>query len=139
MRKRTRVLSARCAYLGGVLLIISGYAAHNELLEYILAMLASIEYLGVIAGVLLFFITLLGALGGITVIAGGFAVAKNHLKIGKFLISTGSGFGLIELCIYLFSKYGGNAVTGFELFIGSFSGIGIMLSIISRAVLRDFL
>ncbi|MEM3513171.1 MAG: hypothetical protein QXH13_03245, partial [Thermoplasmata archaeon] len=114
MKKQKRKLSSILAYIGGFLLIVAGYSAHNELLEEILSYLGSLEIGAPFVSIFLTILVLLGALGGFTVVAGGYLVARNHVRIGSFLISTGSGFVIIELLIFLAVKYNVNLWKGFE-------------------------
>lgn len=138
MKKQIRKLSSSFSYIGGFLLIIAGYSAHNELIEGLLSYLLSIGLYVPVVNIILFIIVFLGALGGFTVIIGGYAIAKNRVKLGSFLISIGSGFGIFELLIFLMINYNMNIWKGFEIFVTSLFGIGIMLSIISRAILGDY-
>ncbi|MCX8173251.1 MAG: hypothetical protein N3F63_01385 [Thermoplasmata archaeon] len=139
MKKSKRRFSSVLAYTGGFLLIIAGYSAHNELIEGLLGYLLNLGVGTPFVSILLYILVLLGALGGITVILGGYAAARNHVKVGCFLISTGSGFGILELLVFLAVKYNMNLWKGFEVFVGSLFGIGIVLSIVSRAVLGDYM
>ncbi|MGB9635707.1 MAG: hypothetical protein ACPL1Y_00435 [Thermoplasmata archaeon] len=139
MKKQKRVISANLGYVSGILLILAGYSAHNEMITLILNYATKIGFVSGIATILLYIITLLGTLGGFTVILGSYAVARNHIYLGKFLLSIGSGFGLIELIIYLGTKYGGNFITGIELFVSSILGFGIILAIIARGLVGDWL
>lgn len=139
MKNENRKLSSTMAYIGGFLLIVAGYSAHNEVLEGLMGYLVTLGVGVPFLSIILYILVLLGALGGITVVAGGYAVAKNHVKIGGFLINIGSGFGILELLIFLAINYDMNLWKGFEIFVGSLFGIGIILCIISRAALGDYL
>jgi len=136
MKKAKRRLSSILAYAGGFLLIITGYSAHNEIVEFIAAWLSANGFASIAS--LLSIVILLGMLGGFTVIAGGYAVARNHLAIGCFLISTGSGFSLLEFILFLAVKYH-LSFHALEVFLTSLMGMGIILSISARVVLGDYI
>ncbi|MEM4161115.1 MAG: hypothetical protein QW531_03955 [Thermoplasmata archaeon] len=139
MKKERRRISSILAYIGGFLLIAAGYSAHSEVVEFLLGFFSNLGVYGLPVLVLLYFLVFLGALGGITVIFGGYAVARNHVKLGSFLISIGSGFGILELLLFLAVNFNMNLWKGFEIFVSSFMGVGIVLSICSRALLGDYI
>ena len=75
----------------------------------------------------------IAALGGLAVIIGGLLIYKEHVVIGKILITLGAGIGIIGLIIGIItSVYSGKADTFFSWLTTSFAGIGVILTIIAR-------
>ena len=86
--------------VGGILLLIAGVtgAAAWQSISDTIVSLTGIEILGLVFGILV----ILGSLGGLLVIAGGFLIRGNKkVGPGKTMVTIGAGFGLIGLIIFI--------------------------------------
>ncbi|MCW4053691.1 MAG: hypothetical protein NWE84_02065 [Candidatus Bathyarchaeota archaeon] len=92
-------LSFAISVPAGILLLLKGISGPTETYAWLLNYLSS----GIIADKLIqsiittkfLILIFISSLGGIAVIAGGFFVWKNHISIGKLLISLGAGVGFL--------------------------------------------
>ncbi|UCB58567.1 MAG: hypothetical protein JSV67_08190 [Thermoplasmatales archaeon] len=123
----------KIAIFAGILLLISGIngiAAWETIKNFVISTIADHFIIQVIFAILLF----IASLGGISVIAGGLLIGKGKVGTGKFLISLGTGLGLIGLIIAIYIGY-----TEGNLTIGSFFSIGVIgliLSIVARLLAK---
>lgn len=85
------------------------------------------ETLALVLGILI----LLAALGGITVIAGGYCILRGIERVGKILIFIGLGIGIIGLIIGLVVALGSGTLDVFTGSMLTFTGIGTVLSIVA--------
>lgn len=92
------------ALAGGLLMVASGFAAHGFMLS-VLGDVASVvpKYIGGIAGVTaavaIWIVSILIALGGVTVIIGAFLIFRRHVTLGRILLALGGGTGFIGFFI----------------------------------------
>ena len=83
--------------------------------------------------IIFWILILIAALGGIAVMIGGLLLYKERIITGKVLITLGAGIGIIGLIIGIVTAINqGETVAFFAWITTSFSGIGIILSIIAR-------
>ena len=112
----------------GILLLLKGIAgpteAYSWLLNYLNSGIIPDQTVQSIVTTTLLILIFISSLGGIAVIAGGFLVWKNHVSIGKLLISLGAGVGFFWVIFLvftlastggLFSQYSGIGLTGLIL------------------------
>ena len=116
--------------IGGLLMLVAGVtgaAAWNDLGLTVAIHISNSEAIMLIFKIL----AILGALGGLLVIAGALVLKKrDNAGRGRLLITIGAGFGLIGLIIFiLVSILGGDIL----FFTGLGLGIaGLILSIMAR-------
>jgi hypothetical protein len=86
--------------------------------------------------ILLYALTFLAGLGGISVIAGGCLLAMGRVSTGKLLIMLGAGMGLIGLLVSLGQIVyvsGAGALISYLMLASQSAGwVGTVLSIIAR-------
>ena len=91
----------------GILLLLKGITgpaeAYSWLLQYLNSGVITNESMQSIITVSLSILIFISSLGGIAVIIGGFFVLKNHVSIGKLLISLGAGVGFFWVIFLLFT------------------------------------
>ena len=100
-------LSFAISVPAGILLLLKGITGPSETYSWLLNYLSS----GIIADKLiqsiitttLLVLIFISSLGGIAVISGGFLVWKNHVSIGKLLISLGAGVGFLWVIFLVFA------------------------------------
>lgn len=130
--------AAVLAIVGGLLLLLGGSVGMvgflTEFKEIVQNMLGDPNPAVETIFLILIFIA---ALGGLAVIIGGLLIYKNHIISGKIFISLGAGIGIFGLIIGLISAtYHGDEVGFFAWLTTSFTGIGILLSIIARLLAK---
>jgi hypothetical protein len=121
----------------GILLLLKGIAgpteAYSWLLNYLSSGIIPDQTIQSIITTTLLILIFISSLGGIAVIAGGYLVWKNHVSIGKLLISLGAGVGFFWVIFLLFTF----ASTG-DLF-SQYSAIGLaglILAFIARLLAK---
>ena len=129
--------AAYLAIVGGILILIAGGTG----MATFLAELGDIiqDHIGKneIIDTIFWILIIIAALGGLTVMLGGFLFYKEYIRVGKFLIMLGAGLGLIGLIIALISAlYQGEEAQFFSWLTTSFMGVGLILSIISTYVAK---
>ncbi len=80
--------------------------------------------------ILAYVLTAIAALGGVAVLIGAYFVAVDHVRVGKILITLGSGAGILTLLLFL-----GRSVSSeqFSLLLGVLPAIlGVALAIVAR-------
>ena len=91
----------------GILLLLKGIAgpteAYSWLLNYLSSGIIADQTIQSIITTILLILIFISTLGGIAVIAGGFLVWKNHVTIGKILISLGAGVGFFWVIFLIFT------------------------------------
>ena len=117
--------------VGGLLLTLSGAVGMVSTLQFIKSVLESLNLLGSEMRMLFNVLIFLAALGGITVMIGGYLIYKDFHRIGKILVVIGCGVGLLGLLIQAFLAWINGSLSEFKTYMTStFQGIGILLSII---------
>ena len=121
------------AIVAGILLLIagvSGVATWETIKSFVTTHIMDNSIIQIVFVVLIF----IASLGGIAVIMGGVLIGKDKIGTGKFLISLGTGFGLIGLIFSIVVAYMEDNLT-----ISSFltiGAIGLILSIFARLVVK---
>jgi len=130
-RNRT---AAIIAVIGGILLLIggsTGMAGFLRELSNIVQDLMGGENQAV--ATIFWILIIIATLGGLAVIIGGLLIYKNHIIIGKILITLGAGMGIIGLIISLISALAqGETIQFFSWLTTSFLGVGIILTLVAR-------
>jgi hypothetical protein len=136
-RRAGRMRSAGyVAVMGGTFLVIggaSGMGIFNIILDLVKGQMEAGDMRDNIVWVLNILVWL-AALGGITVIAGGYMILKDRERIGKILCIIGTGFGILSLLIGLISAL---VTSSFDAFVGSmvtFNGLGSLLSMVAQKI-----
>ncbi|RLI39645.1 hypothetical protein DRO60_00655 [Candidatus Bathyarchaeota archaeon] len=134
-------LSVALAVIGGFMLILGGVRGSLGLYGFLLSLL--MEFLpppyDTIVYVLLMFLSALASLGGATVIAGGYLIYAGHVRLGKLLISIGSGTGVIGFVVLLASEAlrGLGALIAFlGTLTSSLGWIGVVLCLLATLLAR---
>ncbi|TLY12775.1 MAG: hypothetical protein E6K86_11020 [Thaumarchaeota archaeon] len=96
LRRATELGSMALAFIGGGLIITSGFTVHGFLLSLLSLVSGGIPTVlpGAIAiplSITVSFLSALVALGGVTVLLGGIALYRRHVFVGRFLIALGGG------------------------------------------------
>gem|GEM_PF-4259024 len=94
------------AVTGGALILASGFSSHSIMLEMVSLFKEKVSTLlpamiQLIVGTCILALSVLIALGGITVILGGAAVLFQRRTLGRLLVAIGGGAGFIGLAIAL--------------------------------------
>ena len=121
----------------GILLLLKGIAgpteAYSWLLNYLSSGIIADQTIQSIITTILLILIFISTLGGISVIAGGFLVWKNHITIGKILISLGAGVGFFWVIFLIFTLAStGNLFSQYSL-IG---WTGLILSFTARLLAK---
>ncbi len=132
-------LAGILAILGGLLIIVSGFAIHGFTLTILdwLTVNAPKFLPGSMTPLALIVITILSeliALGGITVIFGGIVILSGHLFSGRLLIALGGGTGLIGFLIAI--AYSLLTTGPLALIIHAEYWIGIVIAVIARRLAK---
>ncbi len=127
MKRNTE--AAGIAAVAGVLLLyvgINGVASVDRIFAVLEEFLGTNEGLRILAYVLV----AIAALGGIAVLIGAYFVAVDHVRLGKLLITLGSGAGILTLVLFLARSVSSEQ---FSLILGVLPTIlGVALAIIAR-------
>ncbi len=127
--------------VGGILLLIAGAngAAFWAMLSSdVQTLLPDTEWKQVILWILLV-LTIIAALGGIAVMMGSVLIMGSRVGTGKFIIGLGAGMGLLGLIIAIaLAVWQGGLGGVLSVLLGllTFQGVGIILSIVARAMAR---
>jgi hypothetical protein len=127
--------------IGGILLLISNYNHGAETIAVIYFFLVSLPPLTpyilliTIVMMILWFIALSG---GIAVMLGGYLLTRDHVTLGKFLITISAGFGLISfilaiLWVIFVAGWAGLLVYTW-LILNTSWALGLVLTIIARTM-----
>ncbi len=133
-------LAGILAMAAGLLFLASGYHPSTAMYDLVAAGLKEYTTKDVwqAAVVPIGLLALVAQLGGIVVIIGGVLFFKNRITSGKFLVMIGTGQGVLTIILSLvlgLASEGTGFLTSYLLwFTGTATGIGIILSIISRTV-----
>jgi FtsH-binding integral membrane protein len=121
------------AVVAGILLILSGgngVETWESIRNFVTAHIMDNGIFQSVFVVVLF----LASLGGVVVIAGGVFIGQEKIRAGKFLISLGTGVGLIGLLSSIVVAY-----VEQDLHVGSFlsvGAVGVILSIAARVIVK---
>jgi len=104
IRRLGVLTSVVLAFVGGGLILLSGFTVHGFLLSIL--SLVSDRLLTLLPGtialplsIVLTILSILIALGGITVILGGIAILRRHIFLGRLLIALGGGASFLSFLI----------------------------------------
>lgn len=135
LRRVTRFGSAAIAFIGGGLILASGFTVHNFLLS--LLSLLSDRLLTILPGavaiplsITITILSVLIALGGFTVILGGITIFRHHISAGRLLIALGGGasfLGFLVAIVYAIVTGGVTSVAAHTLY-----WIGASLAVLAR-------
>lgn len=126
------------AIVGGILILIGGGTGMagflQELSDIVQEMLGGPnETVETIFWILI----IISALGGLTVMLGGYLFYKEYITVGKILVALGAGFGIIGFILGLISAaYQGKELQYFAWLTTSFLGVGFILSLAARFVAK---
>ncbi|TLX95043.1 MAG: hypothetical protein E6K96_07845 [Thaumarchaeota archaeon] len=135
LRRATELGSMALAFIGGGLIVTSGFTVHGFLLSLLslvsggLPTIVPAEIaipLSITASVL----SVLVALGGITVLLGGIALYRRHIFVGRFLIALGGGASFLGFLVTIGYAVVTEGVTSVEAH--SQYWIGIVVAVLAR-------
>ncbi len=92
--------AALLAAIGGVLLLLTGYNGARgveHFFDWLVDLFGQRPFLRVLAYVFVG----VASLGGVAVLAGGFLILKDRVRLGRLLILVGSGAGFFTLLLFL--------------------------------------
>jgi len=134
--EKRRFFVGSLAIVAGIILIVAGERGSTtfigKILEFSLNYLDG--YMAEIVSIILRVLTILAALGGITVVLGGLLIYGKMSFFGRFIITIGAGMGILGFAVtIIFSLLQGWAYTlSFVLSISQSLGwIGIIMAIIA--------
>jgi hypothetical protein len=131
------LLSFTISVPAGILLLLKGITGPTEtyarLLNYLSSGIITNELIQSIITTTLLILIFISSLGGIAVVAGGFFVWKNHITVGKLLISLGAGVGFLWVIFLVFTLAStGNLFSQYSV-IG---WTGLILAFIARLLAK---
>ncbi len=121
--------AAIVAAIAGIFLLyvgVNGVADVDKVFALLEEWFGTNEALRILAYVL----AAIAALGGVAVLIGAYFVAVDHVRVGKILITLGSGAGILTLLLFL-----GRSLSSeqFSLLLGVLPAIlGVALAIVAR-------
>lgn len=127
MKRNTQ--AAIIAAIAGILLLVvglNGVAGVDRLFSLLQSWFGANEALRILAYVL----GAIAALGGIAVLAGAYCVATEHVRLGKLLITLGSGAGILTLLLFLAKNLAAEEFS--YLFAVLPAILGVVLAIVAR-------
>lgn len=127
MKRNTQ--AAIIAAIAGILLLVvglNGVAGVDRLFSLLQSWFGANEALRILAYVL----GAIAALGGIAVLAGAYCVATEHVRLGKLLITLGSGAGVLTLLLFLAKNLAAEEFS--YLFAVLPAILGVVLAIVAR-------
>jgi len=123
----------------GLLLFIKGIQGPTGIYFLILDYVNGLLTTGAIKSFLVFgllVLILLSSLGGLTVIAGGFLILKDHVSTGKFLIGIGAGISIFLVLFLLITLFTSGDLSSLIAQYGVVGWIGIILAFLARSIAR---
>lgn len=127
MKRNTQ--AAIIAAIAGILLLVvgvNGVAGVDRLFSLLEGWFGTSAALRILAYVL----GAIAALGGIAVLAGAYCVATEHVRLGKLLITLGSGAGILTLLLFLAKNVASEQFS--YLFAVLPAILGVVLAIVAR-------
>lgn len=134
------------AYIAGIILLIGGFVGSAKSAEFynqILGLIGSYisdENIKSTITLLITIFTFFAMLGAIAVLIGGYFLKRKMGRTGKFLITLGVGFGIIDIILgILFSYLRGYTYDFYGLInylTQTLVGLGVLLSIIARVIAK---
>lgn len=134
--QRRRRVASRAAYVGGLLLVLTGSTGAAAIIAVGHGALASVA--PEVADFLLplFLVLMIAALlGGFSVVLGGYVLHRHHRFLGKVLIWLGAGAGLLPfaLNIVLLIVTGRNPLESLAATAMTLQGLGVLLALFAQA------
>lgn len=130
-------LSFAMSVPAGILLLLKGITGPTEtyawLLNYLSNGIIADELIQSIITTTLLILIFISSLGGMAVVAGGFFVWKNHISIGKLMISLGAGVGFLWVIFLIFALASTGDIFSQYSVIG---WIGLILAFIARLLAK---
>ena len=134
-------LAATMAFVSGLLFLASGYRANLEIYELVVQELSihTPKELWTFVILPIGFLALLSQLGGITVLVGAGLFAANRVNLGKFLVTIGTGQGLLTIALRLLSEIANGRLglldNNYVLWLtSSATGLGILFALFSQSL-----
>ncbi len=135
LRRITELGSTALAFVGGGLIIASGFTVHGFLLSLLSLVSSGLPTILPGAFTLPLSITVsilsaLVALGGVTVLLGGIALYRRHIFVGRFLIALGGGasfLGFLAAIGYAVATEGVTSVDAHSQY-----WIGVVVAVLAR-------
>ncbi len=130
--------------IGGILMFLGSMIGSISFFETIFGLLVDEigEDMANIVSIILQVLAYIAMGGGISVIVGVLMVAKDHYRLGKFVIGIGAGMGLIGLIVFIITSIVNGTVVGeflgivLQILNGSYGFLGVILTIIARKKLK---
>lgn len=136
-RVRQRRRAVRAAYIGGLLLFLTGSTGALALVRF--GWRALQDWAPALGGLLkpvFLFAALIAFLGGISVMVGGWLLDHDQRWPGKIVIALGAGVGVVAFVLYLVLVIatGGNPLRILTSMALSLHGLGLLLSLYAQAI-----
>ena len=139
MIKKRNITAFLISVPAGLLLFIKGIQGPTGIYFLILDYVNGLLTTGAIKSFLVFgllVLILLSSLGGLTVIAGGFLIWKDHVSIGKFLIGIGAGISIFLVLFLLITLITSGDLSSLIAQYGVVGWTGIILAFLARSIAR---
>ena len=123
----------------GLLLLIKGVQGPTGFYFLILNFVSDLLTAGAVKSFLVFgllFLIVLSSLGGLTVIAGGFLIWKDHVSTGKFLIGIGAGMSIFLILFLLITLATSGDLYSVVAQYGILGWLGILLAFLARSIAK---
>jgi len=135
LRRATELGSMALAFIGGGLIIASGFSVHGILLSLLSLVSGGIPTVlpGAIAiplSITVSFLSALVALGGVTVLLGGIALYRRHIFVGRFLIALGGGASFLGFLLSIAFAVATQGVASVDAH--SQYWIGVVVAVLAR-------
>jgi hypothetical protein len=128
------------AVIAGIIALLAGLTGSIGLYDPLLTRAtdyAPAEYASIL-GLLVLFLNIFAALGGVIVVLGGLIILANRFFIGRFCIGMGIGFeamsAIFEIVIIAIGGAFLTALIGFVVLLTTLTGIAFIFSIVALVV-----
>ena len=139
MLKERNLISFLISVPAGLILFIKGVQGPTGIYFLILDYVTDLLTTGVVKSFLIFsllVLIVLSSLGGLTVIAGGFLIWKDHVSTGKFLIGIGAGISVFLALFLLIALFTSGNLSSVVAQYGVLGWIGIFLAFLAKSIAR---
>ncbi len=139
MLKKRNLSAFLLSIPAGLLLLIKGIQGPTEIYSLILGYITNLLSVGAIRSMLvvgLLVLVVLSSLGGLTVMAGGFLIWKNHVSIGKLLIGIGAGISVFLFLFLLINVVTSGDISSVTAQYSVLGWIGIILAFLARSIAK---
>jgi hypothetical protein len=133
------ILSFSLSIASGLLLLLKGIGGPTETFLWLLYFLDSIitdETMLSIVTVSLLALVIVSMMGGLSVLAGGFFIIKDHVFTGKLLISLGAGVGVLWLIFLLFALITSRDLSSIIAQYSATGWVGVLLAFLARLIAK---